>query len=132
MEKERHIQFRMVRTLSDTDLIRKLLAMKIKATTAEMLAGSCTYIAIADNMKSMGLSTTAISTVQKTIKKSSTYSTPCVNCTKHHTPGIEHCQAKDSTCHSCQKIGHWKQKYRKFNKAKDAHKKPKSQPQRRH
>ena len=28
-EKERHIQFWMVRALSDTDLIRKLLAMKI-------------------------------------------------------------------------------------------------------
>ena len=48
------------------------------------------------------------------------------------TPGREHCPAKDSTCHSCQKIGHWKQKCRKSNKAKDAHKKPKSQPQWRH
>ena len=48
------------------------------------------------------------------------------------TPGREHCPAKDSTCHSCQKIGHWKQKCRKSNKAKDAYKKPKSQPQRRH
>ena len=36
-EKERHIQFLMVRALSDTDLIRKLLVMKIEATTAEML-----------------------------------------------------------------------------------------------
>ena len=41
----------------------------------------------------------------------------------------QHFPAKDSTCHSCQKIGHWKQKCRKSNKAKDAHKKPKSQPQ---
>ena len=131
-EKERHIQFWMVRALSDTDLIRKLLAMKIEATTAEMLAVCRTHIAIADNMSSMGLSTKAVSAVQKMMKKSSTHSAPCGNCTKRHTPGREHCPTKDSTCHSCQRIGHWKQKCRKSNKAKDAHKKPKSQPQRRH
>ena len=45
---------------------------------------------------------------------------------KHHTPGRQHCPAKDSAWHFCQKIGHWKQKCRKSNK--DAHKKPKSQP----
>ena len=112
----------MVHALSNTDLIRKLLAIKTEATTAEMLAVCCMHIAIADNMK-------AISAVQKTMKKSSTHSTPCGNCTKCHTPGREHCPMKDSTCHSCQKIGHWKQKCRKSNKAKDAHKKPKSQPQ---
>ena len=128
-EKERHIQFQMVRALSDTDLIRKLLAMKIEATTAEMLAMCRTHIAIADNMSSMGLSTKAISAVQKTMKKASSHGNPCGNCTKRHTPGREHCPAKDSTCHSCQKIGHWKQKCRKSNKAKDAHKKPKSHPQ---
>ena len=53
-EKERHIQFQMVRALNDTDLIRKLLAMKIEATTAEMLAVCRTHIAIADNMSSNG------------------------------------------------------------------------------
>ena len=128
-EKERHSQFRMVRALSDTDLIRKLLEMNIEATTAEMLAVCHTHITIADNMSSMGLSTKAVSAVQKMTKKPSSHSSPCGNCTKHHTPGREHCPAKDSTCHSCQKIGHWKQKCRKSNKAKDAHKKPKSQYQ---
>ena len=38
-------------------------------------------------------------------------------------------ESKPSTCHSCQKFGHWKEKCRKSNKAKDAHKKPKSQSQ---
>ena len=38
----------MAHVLSDTDLIRKLLAMKIEATTAEMLAVCRTHIAIAD------------------------------------------------------------------------------------
>ena len=39
----------MVRALSDTDLIQKLFAMKIEATTAEMLAVCWAHIAIADN-----------------------------------------------------------------------------------
>ena len=70
----------MVHALSDTDLIRKLLTMKIEATTAKMLAVCHTHIAIADNMNSMGLSTKAISAVEKMMKKSSAYSTPCGNC----------------------------------------------------
>ena len=131
-EKERHIQFQMVHALSDTDLIRKLLAMKIEANTAEMLAVCHTHIAITDNISSMGLSTKFVSAVQKMMKKASSHGNPCGNCTKSHTPGREHCPVKDSTCHSCQKIGHWKQKCRKSNKAKDAHKKPKSQPQQWH
>ena len=114
----------MVCALSDSDLIKKLLAMKIEATAAEMLAVCCRHITITDNMSSMGLSTKAVSAVQKIMKKASSHSNPCSNCTKDHTPGREHCPAKDSTCHSCQKIGHWKQKCRKSNKAKDAQKKP--------
>ena len=74
--------FRMVRALSDTDLVRKLLAMKIEATTAEMLAVCRTHIAIADNMSSMGLSTIAVSAVQKMTKKASSHANPCGNCTK--------------------------------------------------
>ena len=93
----------MVHALSDTDLIRKLLAMKIKATTAKILAVCCTHIAIADNMSSMGLSTKAVSVVQKMTKKASSHSNLCDNYTKHHTPGREHCPAKDSTYHSCRR-----------------------------
>ena len=68
------------------------------------------------------------SAVQK-MMKSSTHSAPCGNCTKRHTPGREHCPAKDSTCHSCQKIGHWKQKCRKSNKNWNAHRITKMQYQ---
>ena len=49
-EKERHIQFQMIHALSDTELIRKLLAMKIEATTAEMLAVCHMHIAITCNI----------------------------------------------------------------------------------
>ena len=69
----------MVHALNNTDLIRKLLAMKIEATTAEMLAVCCTHIAIADNMNSMGLSTKAVSAVQKMMKKVSSHGNPCGN-----------------------------------------------------
>ena len=119
-------------TSCDTDLIRKLFAMKIKATTTEMLAVCHTHITITDNMSAMGLSIKAVNAVQKTMKKSTTHGSRCSNCTKHDTPGREHCPAKDSTCHSCQKIGHWKKKCRKSNKAKNAYKKPKSQSQCQH
>ena len=77
----------------------------------------------------MGPSTIAVSAVQKMMKKSAIHGSPCGSYTKCHTSGRNHCLAKDSTCHSCQKIGQWKQKCRNSNKAKDVHKKPKSQPQ---
>ena len=62
-EKEIHIQFQMVHTLSNIDLIRNLLAMKIEITIAEMLAVCNMYITIADNMSFMGLSTKTVSAV---------------------------------------------------------------------
>ena len=83
----------MVHALSDTGLIWKLLAMKIKTTTAEMLAMCQTHITIADNMSSMDLATKAISTVQK-MKKPQSRGSPCSNCIKRYTPGREHCPAR--------------------------------------
>ena len=53
----------MVCALSNTDLIRKLLVLKIKATVANMLAVYCSYVAITDNMSSMGLATKAVNAV---------------------------------------------------------------------
>ena len=38
--------------------------------------------------------------------------TECGNCTRRHQPGRAHCPAKDSKCLKCNKIGHWKPKYR--------------------
>ena len=55
--KERDIQFQMEHTLSNTGLIRKLLAMKIEVTTTEMLAVCHIHIAIADIMSLMDPST---------------------------------------------------------------------------
>ena len=108
-EKERHIQFRLVRALSDTELVRKLLTLKLEATTAEMLALCRTHIAIADNMSSMGFTHKNVSAIQKAPKKPFM----CGNCTKHHAPGRDHCPAKNSTCHGCQTVGHWQVKCRK-------------------
>ena len=117
-EKERHIQFRLVCALSDTDLVRKLLAMKMEATTAEMLATCRTHIAIADNMSLMGLATKSVNAIQKVPKKSQ-----CGNCTKPHAPGQQHYPAKDSTCHCCHKVGHWRIKCRKSKRTAPASKK---------
>ena len=54
-KKERNIQYHFVHALSDSDLVCKLLALKLTATTSEMLELYCTHIAISDNMNAMGL-----------------------------------------------------------------------------
>ena len=124
VEKEWHIQFRLVHALSDRELVKKLLTMKIKATTAEMLATCCTHIAISDNMSSMGLTTSTVNAVQKFQKKSQ-----CGNCTKPHGPGRQHCPVRNSTCSFCHKQGHWVAKCRKAKKSKPGTKRPHNPPQ---
>ena len=118
-EKEQHIQFRLVCTLSDRELVKKLLTMKIEATTAEMLATCRTHIAISDNMSSMGLTTNTVNAVQKFPKKSH-----CRNCTKPHSPGRQNCPVRNSTCSFCHKQGHWVAKCRKAKKSKPGTKRP--------
>ena len=54
-EKERNIQYHFVHALSDSDLICKLLTLKLTATTSEMLEFCHTHITISDNMNAMGL-----------------------------------------------------------------------------
>ena len=120
-EKERNIQYWFVHALSDSDLIYKFLALKLTATTSEMLELCCTHIAISDNMNSMDLAgSKTVNAIcwqkqqhqgqQSQQQKSQTTSTAqhtCSNCTKSHTPGRSSCPAKDSVCSGCGHTGHW-------------------------
>ena len=54
-EKEWNVQYRFVRALSDKELVKKLLALDLMATTSKMLEVCCTHIAISDNLEAMGL-----------------------------------------------------------------------------
>ena len=54
-KKEGNIQDRFVRALSDKELIKKLLALDLTATTSRMLEVCSTHIAISDNLEAMGL-----------------------------------------------------------------------------
>lgn len=124
-EMERNVQYRFVRALNDKDLVRKLLSMKISATTAEMVEVCNTHIAITDNCNAMGLSgpTKTVNAIhhgkpkqrrpgQKGPPPSQGTNHQCGNCTQTHPPGRKSCPAKDSTCHTCGKTGHWKQRCR--------------------
>ena len=120
-EKERNIQYCFVCALSDSDLVHKLLALKLTATMSEMLELCHTHIAISDNMSTTGL--TGSKTVDAICQqkqqhhhqhhhqqKSHTTSTAqhtCNNCTKSHVPSRSSCPAKDSVCSRCGCIGHW-------------------------
>ena len=50
-----NFQFHLVCALTDSELIKKLLTLDLKATTAKMLKTCRTHIAIADNLNAMGL-----------------------------------------------------------------------------
>ena len=54
-EKEWNVQYRFIRALSDKELIKKLLALNLMATTSKMLEVCHTHIAISDNLEAMGL-----------------------------------------------------------------------------
>ena len=54
-EKECNVHYHFVRALSDKDLVKKLLALDLKATTAKMLEVCWTHIAISDNLDALGL-----------------------------------------------------------------------------
>ena len=120
-EKERNIQYHYVHALSDSDLVHKLLALKLTATTSEMLELCCTHIAVSDNMNAMGLRGSRTVNViccqkqqcqqqQPQQQKSHTTSTAqhtCGNCTESHAPGRSSCPAKDSVCPGCGHTGNW-------------------------
>lgn len=119
-EKERQVQYRLVRALTDRELVRKLLAMDIKATTAQMLDKCRTHIAISNNMDQMGLgSSKSVNAIRRQGPKPKQETTKgpkkqhsCGNCTKDHAPGRTSCPAKDSVCRACDRVGHWKVKCR--------------------
>ena len=54
-EMECNVQYCFVRTLSDKDLVKKLLALDLKATTAKMFEVCKTHIAINNNFDALGL-----------------------------------------------------------------------------
>ena len=123
-EKERNVQYCLVRALDDWELVKKLLAMPITATTAKMLETCRTHIAINGEMDAMGLgSSKNVHTIHKGPPKKGqgkgqrqgqgqkrqqqhSYG----NCTKHHAPRCSSCPAKDAQCRACGKTGHWKVK----------------------
>ena len=121
-EKKRNMQYRLVRALDDRELVKKLLAMPITATTAKMLETFRTHIAINGEMDAMGLgSSKDVHTVRKGPPKKGQgkgqrqgqkqqQQHSCGNCTKHHAPGRSSCPAKDAQCRACGKTGHWKVK----------------------
>ena len=129
-EKERNVQYRLVRALDDRELVKKLLAMLITATTAKMLETCRTHIAINGEMDAMGLgSSKDVHAVRKGPPKKGQgkgqrqgqgqkqqQQHSCGNCTKHHTPGRSSCPAKDAQCRACGKTGHWKVKCRSRDK----------------
>ena len=99
------------------DLVKKLLALDLKATTAKMLEGCWTHITISDNLDAMGLvGSKPVHIIHQVNHKTQCQqgSKPtanqhqCGNCTKLHLPGCASCLAKDVTCNKCAKVEHWK------------------------
>ena len=115
-EKEQNVQYRFVRALSDKELIKKLLALDLTATTPKMLKLCCIHITILDNLEAMGMKekdnechTEAKQTSQgKKPLADSVYS--CRHCMNSHPPGRSSCPARDDKYHGCGKLGHWKPK----------------------
>ena len=116
-EKERNVQYRFVCALSDKDLVKELLALDLKATTAKMLEVCQTHITISDNLDALGLVCSkpvhAIHQGKHSKQHQHGAKQPgnqhqCGNCTKSHPPGHASCPAKDSNCYKCGKVGHWK------------------------
>ena len=116
-EKEWNVQYRFIRALNDKELVKKLLALDLTATTSKMLEVCCTHIAISDNLEAMGLNQQkSVNVIWKQSKPhhgekpqaDSVHS--CGHCTKSHPPGWSSCPAWEDKCRGCGKLGHWKPK----------------------
>ena len=110
-EKEWNIQYRFIRALSDKELVKKLLALDLMATTSRMLEVCCTHIAISDNLKAMGLKEQKIvNAIWRQNKPPADSVHSCGCCTKSHPPGRSSCPARDDHYQGCGQLGHWKPK----------------------
>ena len=108
-EKERNVQYRLVRTLNDRELV-KLLALPIKEMTAKMLDVCRTHLMINGEMEAMGLRSSkpvhAICRTQQKRGQQQKTTKPqqqqqqhsCGNCLFQHAPGRASCPAKDAKC----------------------------------
>ena len=63
-DEEWNVQFCLVHALTDSELVKKLLALDLKATTAKMLETCRTHIAIADNLNGVGLRSKTVNAVK--------------------------------------------------------------------
>ena len=95
-EKERNVQFHFLCILSDKDLVKKLLALDLKATTANMLEVCRTHITISNNLDALGLvgSKSVLVVHQGKHNKQCQHGAKqhgnqhqCGNCTKSSPPG---------------------------------------------
>ena len=92
--------------LTDSELVMKLLALDLKATTAKMLETCRIHKAIADNLHAYGpqiqncqccqhmelMISVLPPQQQKTLRPQNQHA--CGNCTKSHAPGRASCPAK--------------------------------------
>ena len=116
-EKEHNVQYRFVRALDDKELVKKLLSLDLKATSAKMLEVCQTHITISDNLDALDLAgSKPIHAIQQRNhkkqhpqgSKATANQHQCGNCMKSHPLGCASCLAKDATCNKCGQVGHWK------------------------
>ena len=67
-EKEWNVQIHLVHALTDSESVKKLLALDLKAMTAKMLETCRTHRAIADNLNAIGLGSKTVNAVNQQSK----------------------------------------------------------------
>ena len=110
-EKERNMQYWLVHALDNRELVKKLLTLPIKETTAKMLEVCRTHNAINSKMEALGLGSSKTAHAihkgpqqkgqckgHKPQQQQQRQQHPCRNCTKQHAPAQSSCPAKDSQC----------------------------------
>ena len=112
-KKEWNVHYRFARAFSDKELIKKLLALDLTATTTKMLEVCCTHITISGNLEAMGLKEQkTVNAIQRQNKPHQGKKPPahsvhsCGHCMKSHPPGKSSCLATNDNCQGCGKLGH--------------------------